>query len=150
MPYPRKPLSEITPEWEDAGLFKRDLCQMTVELLPQMSRNSRGDLRVRGFAGLSQEIEVLFAGRRTKDVAALERRLKNLLARARKAASAAKQPAPDVDNIRLPVRIEGAWRSRFKRDKTGWESRSYHLVAARWSMLDQDGNAVTYGAPPSI
>ncbi|MFK7882057.1 hypothetical protein [Roseobacter sp.] len=150
MPHRRKPASEVTPEYEDSGLFKSKVGQLTVELVPQMTRNSRKDLVVRGFTNGTVEIQVAFAGRRTKKVGPLEARLVAMLTRAKQIAATAGEPEPDIDEVRLPVLIEGAWRPRFKRDQTGWETRSYYLFAARWSILDDQGNTVSFGSPPLV
>ena len=150
MPQRRRPASEVTPEYEDSGLFKNKVGQISVELVPQMMRNGRNDLVVRGFVNRTIEIEVAFAGRRVKEVGPLEARLRALLPRAVKTAAATGGPDPDIDYIRLPVLIEGAWRPRFKRDQTGWETRSYYLFAARWSVLDDEGNTVSFGSPPIV
>lgn len=150
MPHRRKPASEVTPDYEDAGLFKNKVGQLSVELVPQMMRNGRNDLVVRGFVNRTIEIEVAFAGRRVKETGPLETRLRALLTRAMKIAAATGEPEPDIDHIRLPLLIEGAWRPRFKRDQTGWETRSYYLFAARWSVLDDAGNTVSFGARPIV
>ncbi|MEP2640520.1 hypothetical protein [Roseobacter sp.] len=150
MTHRRKPASEITPDYEDAGLFKNKVGQLQVELVPQMTRNSRKDLVVRGFVNRTIEIEVAFAGRRVKEVGPLETRLRTLRSQAAREAGAPDGPGLDVDLARLPVLIEGAWRPRFKRDQTGWETRSYYLFAARWSILDAQGNSLSFGVPPMI
>ena len=62
----------VSPDYEDAALFSGSICQISVDLVPQMQRNDRNDLLVRGFVGGHHEIEVLFAGRRTRDVGPLE------------------------------------------------------------------------------
>ncbi|WP_187432012.1 hypothetical protein ROLI_009840 [Roseobacter fucihabitans] len=150
MSHRRKPASEITPEYEDSGLFKSKVGQLAVELVPQMSRNSRNDLVVRGFANRTTEIEVAFAGRRVKEAGPLEARLNALMNKRIREAKALGEKAPDIDHVRLPVLIEGAWRPRFRRDQTGWETRSYYLFAARWSILDNEGNSVSFGSPPLV
>lgn len=143
----RKPRREISPDSEDLGLFKHDICQLMVELIPQSRVNDRQDLIIKGFVDRTMEIDVFFAGRRAKDAIPINNRLKMLLAHARKTTSATGSAAPDVEHLRLPVKIEGAWRKRFKRDQTGWETGTYHLVAARWSILDASGNTISYGEP---
>lgn len=148
MPQRRRPASEVTPEYEDSGLFKNKVGQLSVELVPQMTRNDRKDLVVRGFVNRTIEIEVAFAGRRVKEVGPLEARLRSVRRNAIQAAAAQGMPEPDTDHMRLPVLIEGAWRPRFKRDQTGWETRSYYLFAARWSILDEAGNTVSFGVRP--
>jgi hypothetical protein len=146
----RKPPSEVTAIYEDAGLFKTAVCDLMLELIPQMRRNDRQDLIVRGFVDRKTEIDIFFAGRRAAEVGPLEAQLKALMARARKKAEAAGNPPPDVEKIRLPVRAEGAWRRSLQRDDSGWETGTYHFVVARWSLLDRDGNTVTFGEAPAI
>ncbi len=146
----RKPLSEVTPIYEDSGLFKTAICDMMLELIPQMRRNDRHDLIVRGYVDRKTEIDIFFAGRRTAEAGPLEAQLKALMTHARKTAAANKMPPPAVEKIRLPVRAEGAWRRSLKRDDSGWETGSYHFVVARWSLLDREGNTVTFGEPPAI
>ncbi|WP_206040794.1 hypothetical protein [Roseobacter ponti] len=138
----RRPAHEITAEYEDAGLFRNALCDVIVRLTPQMRRNDRGDLVVRGFVDEKYEIDVLFAGRRTRDAIPLERRLRSLIAEARRLT-----PGQEVspDSVRLPVRVEGAWRKRLQRDASGWETGTHHLVAARWAMEAQTGSAMQFG-----
>ncbi|MDW3222395.1 MAG: hypothetical protein R8G34_05815 [Paracoccaceae bacterium] len=150
MDHRRKPASEVTPEYEDSGLFKSKIGQLTLELVPQMSRNARKDLVVRGFMNRTTEIEVAFAGRRAKETGPLESRLSAMMERAARMAKAAGEAAPDIYSVRLPILVEGAWRPRFKRDKEGWETRDYYLFVARWSLLDNEGNSVTFGSPPIV
>lgn len=146
MPHRRLPASQITPEYEDAGLFKTKTVQIIVELIPQMRINDRKDLVVRGFVERHFEIEVLFAGRRTKEAAPLEERLSAMLAQARRQAAGTGREV-DIDLIRCPVRVEGSWRRHSMRDENDWETHTYQLLAARWSLLDKNGNAVPFGTP---
>ena len=143
----RLPASSVTEEAEDAGLFKTDLCQIVIELIPQTRRNDRGDVIIRGFVDRKHEIDVLFAGRRSSQASALETQLKSLLRAARTIANAAQNTAPAIETLRLPIRAEGAWRRTAKRDAEGWETHSYHFVAARWSLFDRHGNVVAFGKP---
>jgi hypothetical protein len=149
MPHRRRPPNEVTPEYEDAGIFKTRLVQTTVELIPQMRRNDRGDLVVRGFVERHFEIEILFAGRRVKEAAPVEERLRAMLDNARKQAAAAGRTL-DLDMVRCPVRVEGSWRRRAIRDENDWETHTYQLMAARWSLLDNNGNAVPFGSTPVV
>ncbi|WP_300061674.1 hypothetical protein [uncultured Roseobacter sp.] len=140
----------MTPEYEDSGLFKNKVGQLQVELVPQSMYNGRNDLVVRGFVNRTIEIEVAFAGRRVKEVGPLEARLRQVRAKALKEAAEKGLPPPDTDHMRLPVLIEGAWRPRFQRDQAGWETRSYYLFAARWSLLDDEGNTLSFGSRPLV
>lgn len=144
----RKAAHEVSPAYEDSGLFKTDPCQIVVELIPQMRRNDRGDLIVRGFVDRKNEVDVFFAGRRTKEAGQLDMALRYELKFARATAAAAGQKTPPIERIRMAVRIEGAWRRRTQRDDNGWESSTFHFVAARWSFIDPHGNTVSFGEPP--
>lgn len=144
----RKTNHEVTAAYEDAGLFKTAICQLMVELIPQMRRNDRQDLVIRGFVDRKTEIDFFFAGRRAAEVRPLELQIKTLMSQSRKKAVEEGAKAPDVDKVRLPLRVEGAWRRALQRDDTGWETGSYHFVVARWSLLDRDGNVVSFGEAP--
>ncbi len=145
----RLPVHEVSASYEDAGLFRTALCQLMLELIPQMRRNDRQDLVVRGFVDRKTEIDVFFAGRRAAEVGPLERQLKALMTHARQQAASAGAKPPDVAKVRLPLRAEGAWRRSLHRDDSGWETGSYHFVVARWSLLDKDGNTVSFGEAPA-
>lgn len=145
---PRRAASEVTPALEDAGLFKTAISQQMLELMPQIRRNDRYDMIVRAFVDRRIEIDVFFAGRRAAEVGPLEKQLKAMMTHARKQAEDCGAPPPDVTKIRLPMRVEGAWRRSLQRDDSGWETGTYHFVAARWSLLDQDGNTVSFGEAP--
>ena len=145
----RKPVFSVSEAEEDAGLFKSELCQIMIELVPQTRQNGRGDVVIRGFIDRKHEIDVVFAGRRAAQASALETQLKALLRAARTIAKAGGNPPPQIETLRLPVRVEGAWRRAAERDEGGWETSSYSFVAARWSLLDRHGNVVAFGKPVS-
>ncbi|MGR3621432.1 hypothetical protein [Pseudophaeobacter sp.] len=144
----RSSTKEITPESEDKGLFKKDLGQFRVALVPHVKRSSRGDLVIRGYLNDKDEIFVVFAGRRTKDAVAVETRLKNMLAQANQAAARTRSAPPEINSIRLPIHVEGAWRPRFQSSDSGWDHRSYQFLAARWAFTDVDGMTSLGGRPP--
>ncbi|MBV7408959.1 MULTISPECIES: hypothetical protein [Roseobacteraceae] len=146
MPDLRRPAHHITPAYEDNGLFRSPVRRITVGLVPQMHRNNRQDLVVRAFLSDGAAIEVLFAGRRTKQALGVEKRLRSLLFQTR-----TKTPGwrdEGIDTVQLPVRIEGVWRSRFIRDAWGCETRQYQLIAARWALFDEAGIAHLFGEAP--
>lgn len=140
----------VSPFYEDAGLFRTALCDMMLELIPLTRRNERRDLIVRGFVDRKNEIDVLFAGRRAALVGPLEDQLKSLMTKARHQAKIREAAQPDVAKVRLPLRAEGAWRRTLHRDDSGWETGTYHFVVARWSLLDKEGETVTYGEAPIV
>lgn len=144
MPQRRKPSMHHIPAYEDAGLFKNTVSPIDVMLVPQMQRNARQDLVVRGFLQ-DRSIDVVFAGRRAKQVAPLEARLSSMIAHARRYAQGVRGMELDIDILRMPLRIEGAFRPKFSRDVTGWETRCYNLIVARWTMVDEAGNIDIFG-----
>jgi hypothetical protein len=132
------------------GIFKKGTGEFAVELVPDVTRNSRQDVVVRGFVNAGVEVSVIFPGRRAREAVAVERRLKALLIRANRQAASAKQPEPSLSSIRLPVRVEGTWRLRFQRDNSGWDKKSFQLLAARWAFVDHDGMTNLGGKPPVV
>lgn len=139
---------QTNPAYEDAGLFKNTTSPLKVELVPQLHRNARQDLVVRGFIN-GHQIDVIFAGRRVAQAAPLEAQLAAMISQARRQALG-NGTMPEVDTLRLPTRIEGAFRPKFVRDAAGCETRSYHFMAARWTMIDSTGNIDVYGAAPLV
>ncbi|OED50368.1 hypothetical protein AB838_02365 [Rhodobacteraceae bacterium (ex Bugula neritina AB1)] len=144
----RRPAAQITPTIEDAGLFKREVRDVAVALVPVFSRNTRGDLVVKGIVPPDAEIEVVFAGRRMRDVGNLVMRMKRLRAAGVRAAMTGHQAMNSIRQLRLPVNIRGTWRFRFQPDPSGWEVKSYQLIAAQWVFADQDGVTMRAGWPP--
>lgn len=140
----RKPASEITPEYEDGGIFKNDLVQLRIELVPLTARNSRNDLIVKGFVDGNSAIDVVFPGRRTIQAKPIVALLQAKLTHARKTAERTGATL-DVDKVRYPAMVEGAWRPRFKRDENGWETRQHQLFVARWILHDTNGKPITFG-----
>lgn len=127
-------------------MFRSPVRRITVGLVPQMHRNNRQDLVIRGFVQDGSAIQVLFAGRRAKQAKGLEARLRSMLFQVR-----SKTPGwrdEGIDTIQLPMRVEGVWRSRFSRDAWGCETRYFQLIAARWAMFDDAGVAHLFGETP--
>ena len=140
----RKPPNEVTPAYEDGGIYKNGLVQLNVEFVPLSSHSSRHDLVIKAFVDGDSPIEVVFAGRRKIQAKPLMALLQAKLAHARKAA-AKKGAAVEIDQVRYPARIEGSWRPRFRRDDQGWETRHHQLFPARWILKDQNGNPISFG-----
>lgn len=140
--------ASVTPSYEDAGLFRAGVCTVDVTLVPLIRRNRRSDIVVTGYVNETREMTVLFAGRRAADVAPALAQLKKMGADMRKAAAQSQQPGPRIDQIRLPIRIEGTWRKLMEVDETGWETRHYQLVAARWTYQALSGQTAAYGEKP--
>lgn len=147
-PQRRSPRTSVTPQYEDAGLFKNEVCQVDVHLAPIMQRTARGDVSITGFVTGGLQISVLFAGRRMVDVDALVKHLNTVRTERLRGAVRVGSKPPDIEAIRLPVQVEGAWRPRFTADESGFETRSYHLVAARWTFLGPQGRVMRGGVAP--
>lgn len=136
----------VTPAHEDRGLFRNPVGRFTVELVPLISRNAREDIVIRGFLVGRVAVEVVVAGRRTAHADPLLKWLRGRRVRAEKAARAADAPF-DVDSVRCAIAVEGAWRPRFVCDESGWQTRRFQLLAARWSLPDGGGQWITFGEP---
>ncbi len=145
----RRPPVQVTPLIEDAGLFKREVRDVVVELVPVFSRNNRGDLVVKGIVQPDAEIEVVFAGRRLRDAGNLVVRMKKLRAAGVRAALNGHQAMNSIRQLRLPVKVRGTWRFRFQPDPSGWEVKNYQLIAAQWAFADEEGVTVLAGWPPA-
>lgn len=144
----RKDPKDVTPQYEDAGLFKTQICTVRLDLVPVINFNRRGDIIIRCFVKANLRAEVLFAGRRVRETKPLVQELNDLKTRAYKAAVQRQLPVPDLDGIRLQAEIEGAWRRRLFQDKDGWEKRAYQLVAARCIFHLSNGSVMAIGMPP--
>lgn len=140
----RKHVSLVTPASEDAGLFNKPVVQVPVELLPEVHRNLRQDLLVRAIVQGDHEVTVVFAGRRMKQAAGLLRHLKRLGAQSRQADRTSQQAERSASAYRVKMMIEGSWRVKFSRDDEGWESKDYHLIAARWQSAQGGAPAGSY------
>ncbi|UWQ28118.1 hypothetical protein [Leisingera sp. M523] len=145
----RRPVLQITPLIEDAGLFKREVRDVPLELVPVFSRNNRGDLVVKGIVQPDAEIEVIFAGRRMREAAGLVTQMKKLRVQGVRTAMHGHEAMNSIRRLRLPVQVRGTWRLRFDRDASGWEVKSYQLLAAQWAFADADGYTVLCGWPPA-
>lgn len=121
--------------------------QLTVDLVPLIASTSRQDVMVKGYIGGEGPVDVVFAGRRARQVRPLLNMLQEKLRWARAAAGKPGLVA-DSPEMRQTVRIEGSWRPRFSRDDQGWETRELQLLVARWMVLDRNGEPVTFGEAP--
>ena len=119
----RRKLENVTPQYEDAGLFQNTVCRVELELAPIMHKNNRGDLIVMGLVKGDLEIAATFAGRRVTDAASIIESLNELLKK--------KDHLADVRKSRLPLRIDGAWRPQFVSDGSGFEKRRFELNVLR-------------------
>ena len=133
--------TKVSPEYEDAGLFPTAVCNVDVTLIPVVRQNNRGDTIIKGILDGGKEIAVTFAGRRARDAAAVVARLNSL-----------RDQQSNYSNVRksqLPMQIEGTWRPHFEEDDSGFETRTYHLMAAKWTIMTANGAPAAYGQSPS-
>lgn len=146
LPFPerRKPGRDVTPAYEDAGIFPGRMVRLTVALVPLFGQNRRGDLMIKGFVSKGDAIDIVFAGRRRPAAKSLRARVEAEWIRATATAKSRGKRAV-VDDVRLPVQIEGAWRPRFQQDDQGWQTHEHQLFAARWAFRNADGTSVTHG-----
>ena len=142
----RRVREQVSRALEDGGIFKTQVGQFDIELVPQLAFNNRQDLLIKGFIDGTGAIDVVFAGQRTALAKPIRIKLEWLWARANILGRQTNHK-PTTDEVRLGLRIEGAWRARFKRDDQGWETRDHQLYAARWTLVDEEGTAVTFGVP---
>lgn len=143
----RRPAHEITPQIEDGGIFRRPPTNLVVELVPKFGMNAREDVMIKGFVGSNVPIDVVFPGRRKAYLEPLVQKLRTLWTVANRRTGKTDRP-PEVDEVRLAVRIEGSWRPRFQRDDQGWQTRTHQLFAARWMVAEGAGEVKTCGEAP--
>ena len=137
----------VTPRYEDAGLFKAELCSVNVALLPGPRRTDRQDLVFDGLIDKTYRVPVFFAGRRAKMASVLERAARRVIA-----------PEDDVpaDPLRGPalraplsIRIDGAWRRLVGEDSQGFARVTHQFIAAAWTLGTGTGALMQFGMPPA-
>lgn len=121
----RKPVSALSEEAEDDGLFGKGIVEVSVEVAPLRRRASRGDLVLLGHVG-RHEIDVIFPGRRAHAARSL---LAWFAERERKGLERA-------TDIRCALRVEGCWRNSIVQPEIGLPERRYQLLVARWEVLE--------------
>ncbi|RYH03068.1 hypothetical protein EU805_04865 [Salipiger sp. IMCC34102] len=147
MPQFRRPAHQITPTYEDRGLFRSDYCAQRFDLVPIVQSNSRKDLIVTALFRGEHVAPILFAGRRRRYAEQVMSRLEAL----RGALPATR--SVDVFARRgalLPLEVEGTWRRLVSEDRHGILHRSYHFIAACWTLTLGDGRRIRFGLPPAV
>ncbi len=151
--FDRRARGGATPEYEDIGLFKGELCQLQVEMTPNVTKNGRSDIVVDGFISGSTAVKVVFAGRRGLLFGPLQSRLRG--AKTKHTKKLKDEFGKDADlsfsltDVRLPVLVEGSWRMQFELDSDGFQHRVSQFVAARWVFATDAGDLKTFGSPPA-
>ncbi len=118
----------VDPAVEDAGLFKGEIIRVDVTLSPQVHMSVRQDMIVTGYTSQGIGFDVLFAGRRKAAAHWLLSHLADLRADGKRS-----------EDVRVKVQMEGAWRTTFAPDPSGWDARRRQLVAALWTLKTPQG-----------
>ncbi|WP_294222648.1 hypothetical protein [uncultured Shimia sp.] len=136
----------ITPAYEDGGLFKKPPTELVVNLIPKFSKNSRGDVIIKGLVQNDVEIDVIFAGRRKREAAELVTLLKRKWDNANYRAA----KTPTRKDVRVPTRVQGSWRMRVAEDEHEQDlyTKEYQLLVARWAFNADNGEFRSFGEPP--
>ena len=144
----RRSAQPVPSEVEDQGLFQRPVVKVPMQLGAAMYRNNRNDLVFTGYSGGNLSFEVVFAGRRALMAAPLVTHVAALVDAERKLAQQRSVPF-DPDRLRIPIVLDGAWRTRVWQDDAGWQLRVHQLVVAQWRLTDGGETGRTFGSPPS-
>ena len=138
---------DITPKSEDWGIFKDSNVTVQLEVTPLRRETSRGDLLCAGYLD-DARIEVVFPGRRREAAKTVEAELDRVFRAEKAAAQSRGLPMPHAINLRLPLAVEGTWRTRMvEAEEEEWE-RVYQFMVARWTFRDQHGQEISFGEPP--
>lgn len=129
----RRATKQTTAEAEDQGLFKRSLVQVPVDLSAVMYRNNRNDMIFTGYSATGLSFEVVFAGRRAVMAAPLVTHIASVCDAASKAAKK-KGTVFQIDDVRIALVLDGAWRTRVWQDRSGWQSKKHQLVVSQWRL----------------
>jgi len=124
-------------QFDDAGLSRAGIVQVTVAVTPQIRSTRDGDLVLRGYVD-EKEIEVVFPASRQAQVTPLLRQLQQKV-RVIRQEEVSKGGLSLVDAIKQQLRIDGIWRVRLLAEINGMPVRRFQLVAARWRFHDADG-----------
>lgn len=137
----------ITPSYEDRGLFKKPPTELVVELIPKFGKSSRNDIIIKGLVQNGVEVDVIFAGRRKKQADELVRLLRRKWDEVTDVVHRGMKH-PKREDVRIPARIQGSWRTRIVEDDEEWYSREYQLLVARWAFMSEGGEFRSFGEPP--
>ncbi|MEM7719028.1 MAG: hypothetical protein AAF222_07475 [Pseudomonadota bacterium] len=119
---------------EDSGLFRSEVIDISLTLLPFNKRSSRGDLIYIGMIN-GAEVEVVFAGRRMSAIGPLKRAI-------------AQGTHGTQKTVGFALNAKGVWRTRLvPRDDLDVQ-RVYQFVVAEWTVPNEKGGATTFGEPP--
>ncbi len=118
-----------------------------MELITKFGKSSRNDIIIKGLVQNGVEVDVIFAGRRKKQADELVRLLRHRWDEATDVVHRGMKH-PKREDVRIPVRIQGSWRTRIVEDDEEWYSREYQLLVARWAFMSEGGEFQSFGEPP--
>ena len=132
---------------EDRGLFKRPVVQVPVALSAEVYRNNRGDVIFTGYTGGALSFEVVFAGRRAVMAAPLVSHIASVRD-AEERAALRRGAVINYEDVRIPIVLDGAWRTRVWQDRKGWQLRKHQLVVAQWRLGEVGAGTRVFGLAP--
>ncbi|MFT6684192.1 MAG: hypothetical protein ACJAQV_001362 [Loktanella salsilacus] len=155
MPDNRLDPALVTPSYEDAGLFKYDLCSLNLSLLPGVRRNARADYIFDAMIDGKYRAPIFFAGRRARQTFLMLDAMTRM-ARGVPLADPADDDLPDsnpdlylaYDGPSIPLQVNGAWRSPVIEDDQGFARPMHQFIAAVWTLNAGTGPGMQFGAPP--
>ncbi|KUP93329.1 hypothetical protein [Tritonibacter horizontis] len=146
----RRASDNITPEQEDAGLFKGGLISVQLALVPVFAVTSRGDCSVRAFNAEGNAVMVLFAGRRRAHFQPVYSQLRYMYLQAEHFDAARGREMRNINSIQLSVQCEGTWRAVIETEEDGTEQRVMNFLLARWAFKGHDGSTLSFGTAPRL
>ena len=134
----------VSPQYEDAGLFKAEICSLNLSLRPGVMRNARDDVIFDGVIDGRYQAPVFFAGRRAGQAALVVEAMARLVRHMGQTGASAAQ----IDAGVLPLQVDGAWRRVVQEDETGFARATHQFIAAAWTIGRGGDGAWRFGALP--
>ncbi|MDA5557281.1 hypothetical protein [Shimia sp. MMG029] len=140
---------DITPAYEDQGLFKKPSTELVINLIPKFGKNTRHDVIIKGLMENGVEVDVIFAGRRKHQAAELVTLMKRKWEEANYSVVKG-SPPPKRKSVRVPTRVQGSWRTRVIDDEQNLYCVEHQLLVARWAYHGSGGEFCSFGEPPYV
>ncbi len=137
----------VTPRYEDAGLFKADICRLAVNLTPAVRRNARADYIFDGVIDGKYRVPIFFGGRRAVLASAVLDAMRTVL-RAPVARDIDLNALVEDDRVVLPLQVDGAWRTVVREDAQGFARATHHFIAAAWTIGVGGDRPLRFGTMP--
>ncbi|MBO9397693.1 hypothetical protein J7399_16895 [Shimia sp. R9_1] len=141
--------ADITPAYEDRGLFKKPSTELAIDLIPKFGKNTRHDIIIKGLMQNDVEVDVIFAGRRKRHAEELVTLLRRKWDEANQIVIKGMKP-PTRKRVRVPTRVQGSWRTRVIDDEQNLYIVEHQLLVARWAYNSFDGEFRSFGEPPYV